>query len=364
MISKNYLIFVSAILLSVLLIPLSVYSQIVRPTGTSSKASSQLIYVYDSFDEDNPDLENASAIQVTNTNDTEGVWIHVQVFRNFDPDVSFTADGGFVNGPEQPVICDERDFIDFLTPNDTHAYNIFDDPELLYKNEGESETQQGEQVNIDLLGTKGFIVITPIVSESDLTAISFQYLTGNFYIDDFIINSNAMGRDAVDFTTGETLPDGSPLDGETGGFVVLQPDEFLTDFSTTSDVETQTTTVQLVAIVFQDIYGPPGLLGYVVAPASTQWNSFIFDFKEDPTSCGIKTIECFDDFGLNQTFTQFNPLLGDDLLCGSTSTPPHPFTGGFGWVRIFVSGLDNFVNHLAFFGKPDDFIGGKWMFTK
>lgn len=340
------------------------FPQIIRPTGISTKASSQLIYIYDSFGEGEAEFAGSSGIQVTNTNDTEGVWIHVQIFRSFDPDFSLGAsgdDGGIDFGPEPPVICDERNFIDFLTPNDTHAYNILEDPETLFKNQGESENQEGEQVNIDLLATKGFIVITPVVSESDLTAISFQHLTGNFYINFFNLNVNAMGRDAVDFSTGEILPDNTPLDGQTGGFVVLQPEEFLTDFGSS---DSPPILVQMVAIVFEDIYGPPGLLGYLVAPATAQWNSFIFDFKEDPTSCGIKTIECFDDFGLNQTFTQYNPFLGDDLLCSSTTTPEHPFTGQFGWLRVFVSGLDSFVNHLAFFATPENFIGGKWMFTK
>lgn len=282
------------------------YSQIIAPSAIPSRASSQLVYWYDEFDKD-PGSEDADSwIQVTNTNDSEGVWIHVQIFRSFN----------VTPNPLVNVLCDERDFIDFLTPNDTHVYKLFDPEEngmSIVKNIGETEGTLGEEVSIDPDDTKGFVVITPVVSESDLSAISFQHLIGNLGIGSAADNSsmatylNAMGRDAVDFTTGEFVADNTPLDGVNNGYIVIQPEEFV--FNVNYD-----DAVQVVGIAFRDSYGPAGLLGYQVEPAEATWTSFIFDFKEDPTSCGNKTVSCFDDIGLDEDFSQYNPLLGEELL--------------------------------------------------
>ena len=76
----------------------SSYSQIIAPSGTASEAS-QLIFYYDNAD-------SSSFIQVGNDDNTESVWIHVQVFRSFDP-----SD----DPPAAPVLCEERNFVDFLS---------------------------------------------------------------------------------------------------------------------------------------------------------------------------------------------------------------------------------------------------------
>ena len=60
-----------------------------------------------------------------------------KIFRSYDP-----AD------PGAPVLCDERDFFDFLTPNDTHVYDL-DEPNFP-KNEGENSAEHGEQTTLDL----------------------------------------------------------------------------------------------------------------------------------------------------------------------------------------------------------------------
>jgi len=352
------------------LITTNAYSQFVKPTGTIG-SSSQLIYYYD-----NSGFDVESYIQVTNDNDTQPVWIHVQIFRNYlDNDVLTT--------------CDERDFVDMLTPNDTHSY-FLNFPNIFPKNMGETETTPGESANIDATFTKGFVVITPVVSESDLTAISFQNLTGKTYLADFTppplllpdarYQVEAMGRDAVDFTTGEIVPNGTPLDGVSNGYVVLQPEELLFEFQGLGNVAIlaeESINVDIVGIVFNDVYGDPGLLGYQVQPGTASWTSFMFDFKEDPTSCGNRAINCFSTVGLNDTFglrqnnTDLIPGLasgdgdgdgdsdisGFDLLCSGAETPEYPFMGAnfnlqftnFGWARIFVSGLDDFENHLGFF---------------
>jgi len=345
--------------------PTKSYSQIVQATGNSNEASSQLIYWYDT--DYGP---QAATARVTNTNDTTGVWIHVQVFRSYDND-------GSVGGSK--TICDERDFVDFLTPNDTHLYNWSD--AFFPKNIGETEGTSGESTSIDLVDqrTKGFVVITPVVSDVDFTAISFQHLTGTAGVSgtggrggatDFTaMRVNAMGRAAVDFTTGNVVPDGTPLDGITNGFVVLQPSELIFDFALRNGIDLPLSYTFIVGITFVDNYGPEGLQGYTVTPGSTNWQTFIFDWKEDPTSCGTRTDNCFFSIGLNDDIADAdaagsNPYaLDDSLLCAGSSLPDFqagqlggtPGSDGIsvGWTRIFVSDYDSLENQIGFVGFFD-----------
>ena len=239
------------LLAAFLILPKVSDAQIIKATGNITEASSQLILYYDNEDTD-------TQIQVTNTNDTESVWIHVQIFRSFDPDDA---------GPIDPTICDERDFVDLLTPNDTHNYDI--GLANFPRNIGETQATAGGLTSLSdqLNETLGFVVITPIVSEVDFTAISFQNMIGNSNSDDEDFVINAMGRDAVDFTTGDVVPDGTPLDGITNGFIVLQPFEFQFHFGTdTFPLPPPNEEVHLVGIAFSDHYGDPGLLGYQVLP--------------------------------------------------------------------------------------------------
>ena len=345
------------ILLVLLFCSQQAVSQIIAPTGISTRASSQLISYYDVEGDD-------AAIQVTNTNDTEGVWIHVQIFRSFDPD------GG---GPLDPVICDERDFVDFLTPNDTHVYDL--EIDNFPRNQGETNAASGLATTFtDIDDTLGFVVITPVQSNVDLTAISFQHLTGTVHDDEDDDTMNLMGRDAVDFTTGEIVMDGTPLDGISNGFVVLQPEELLFNFVADDD-SPDSRNANVLGIVFQDQYGPAGLLGYTVLPGEATWTPFIFDYNEDPTSCGITIVSCFAYLGINESFDLDNTELGDIDLCSGTTTPEYPAPGGtigvddpftqefFGWARIFVSGLDDFENLIGII-ENDDAEGIDYMHVK
>ena len=351
----------------ILMLPKISEAQIIRTTGNIAEASSQLIFYYDAEDED-------PVTHITNTNDTEGVWIHVQIFRSFDvTDDNSDAD---VN----KVICDERDFVDFLTPNDTHIYDY--DLDNFPKNDGETNAAAGGLTTFeDINDTLGFVVITPVVSNTDFTAISFQHLIGTSHDEDDY-SFNAMGRDAVDFATGAIVPDNTPLDGTTNGFVVLQPSELSFNFG--SDEFSDSDEIDIVGIVFRDQYGPGGLLGYQVLPGESTWTPFIFDYNEDPTSCGMREVGCFIAIGLNDTLQQDNEELNpnpnidetdDDLLCGGTETPEYPVPGGtigvgdgfdiefFGWTRMFVSGLDEFENHVGLIVN-EDVDGGRWMNSK
>jgi|GEM_PF-2828134 len=296
------------------------YSQVIVDSPNINKVSSQLIYYYDqTVIEENQGAGIAppdTVIQVTNTDDTQGVTIHVQIFRSFDPDD---------DGPAAAVICDERDFIDFLTPNDTHIYDL-SSPNFP-KNAGETETTAGESTSIDVSdnvpeGTKGFVVITPVVSESDLTAVSFQHLIGNSMDYNFSFLLNARGRDAVEFTTGQEPADFTPLDGVNNGFEIIQSDTGTFNFSN----DYGPAFVDLVFISIKDVYGEPGLLGYNVAPATSGFSTFIYDFKEDVTSCGRRQFSCFLTVGLNDTFPQNNTELsnGNDVLCAGVESPLNP----------------------------------------
>ena len=318
----------------------TVTNRVKEPTGITSRASSQLLYFYNNID-DTPDDAEDTVIQITNTNDTEGTWIHVQIFRSFNPDDDNTT-------PDN-VICDERDFVDFLTPNDTHVYDLRD--VNFTKNIGEAQNTPGNATTIDLTDTLGFVVITPVVSESDLTAKSFQHMIGSSISSDepnesFI--TNAMGRDAVDLATGGVLSINTPLDGVTGAFVLLQPDEMIVDFQDSASHD-------LIGIAFEDNYGPQGLLGYSILPSEITWTGFIFDYRENPTSCGNRDVSCFLIIGLDDEHDlETEELTPDDNFCSGVVLPEHPYTVGFnenlddfGWLRLFVSGLDERENHIA-----------------
>ena len=331
-------------------------SQVIRATGNATEASTQLVYYYD---QSSAGGVSDSVVQITNTNDTVGVTIHVQIFRSYDAD----NDGSNANA----VFCEERDFVDFLTPNDTHVYDLGADN--FNKNAGETETDPGEETSITEPGDgdhKGFVVITPVVSEADLSAISFEHMIGNTVDEageDFKLN--AMGRSAVDLATGDVLPDGTVLDGVTGGLELLQPEELLFDIAFNSPGDD----MDLVGIVFRDSYGPAGLLGYSVLQGDATWTPFIFDFIENPTSCGNREVGCFLTVGLNDTIgsnnTEFTQGVADDLLCAGSTTPQSPigfFNDFYLWTRIFVSGLTDTENHIAMVLNDAD-VGASWVHT-
>ena len=329
------------------------------PIGNTTTLSSQLIYNYSTTDCGGPGCDTSgnadtTALQITNENAEEGTWVHVQIFRSFDPDNPVVQDG-------DEVICDERDFVDFLTPNDTHVYELT--VPNFTKNTGESAGTAGDATTIDVTGTVGFVVITPVVSESDLTAISFPHLFGTTYLDD-VGGDNAypaIGRDAIDLVTGERLTTGIPLNGVNNGFKIVQPEQLFVNVLENSPDMTPEQEVELIGIVFGDNYSEAGLLGYSAVPGSADWTSFIYDFKEDPTSCGNREINCYTTIGINETFDQNNFLLSqDDFLCAGTITPIHPAVTNakvFGWLRIFVNGLDENENLFGIYHNERGALG-------
>ena len=316
-----------------LFLPNFTQAQIIVNAGSDTEAASQLIYPY------NLAAEPIAFLQVTNTSLQSEVNIHVQIFRSYD------ADGPGAGAPI--TLCEERDFFDFLTPGDTHVYTLA--TPNFPKNEGETAAPTpGLPTTINLLlpvSTQGFVIITPVVSDVDATAISFQNLIGNVTTFSFGGLINAMGRDAVDFATGDVVADGTPLDGTSNGFEVLQPSELIADighFANSSEI---------VGIAFIDDYGPGGLLGYNISPGEVAWTSFIYDFIENPTSCGNNTVSCYLTIGFADNFPQFTTAnFIADALCSGVTIPITPVPGAteYGWADLFVSGYDDFENHLAY----------------
>ncbi len=320
------------------------FSQIVRPSGTSDQPSSQLTFWYD---EDQDVSNRFSWIQITNTSLTNPVNIHVQIFQSFVPEGSST-----------PTICFELDFVDSLTPGDTHTY-VGDD---LRRNSPPSVP-----VGADLDNTKGFVVITPVVSPADFTAISFQHLIGTSTIIDNSIRAhrvNAMGRDAVDFVTGLPVPEFTPLDGVTNGFVLIQPEilEFnFRDFCVfTTGVGVHCDKVDVVNITFRDSYTGGVFGGYTAEPGDSEWHPILYDSDENAFSCDFRTQSCFSDIGLTDDFDEANPfdildaniLIDDDVLCPGVSAGDFlsdPTGALSGWAKIFVEDLDDFENQLGLF---------------
>ncbi len=338
---------VAAFLAGLLYVPsVSHASNHIRPTGKTTEQSSQLVFWYDEDDTGSGALSpnRDTLIQVTNASVDTPVWVHVQIFAS-----SNTSPGD----PTTAVICSETNFNDFYTPLDTHIFTM----DNVVRND---PLDPGNEV-VDLQNTKGFIVITPIDGPGTRNAISHQHMFGYSFVSDGLIFGymvSSMGRDAVSFTTGAVVADGTVLDGVANGYVLLQPDilkftysGFGGDFNDFAD---------LVSIAFKDNY--EGVFGYVAEPADATWTPLIFDEDENPISCSTVTQNCFFDIGLNDDgsgfgFLQANVLLGDQLLC--------PGNGNIiGWTKIAVGGLEGLENELGLLGttySDEGYSGAVWM---
>ncbi|MCH8029038.1 MAG: hypothetical protein IH874_03805 [Candidatus Dadabacteria bacterium] len=295
-------------------------SQVVVPVGKTEMQSSQLILWYD---EDQINNIRDSFIQVTNASLDTAVNVHVQIFAS-----SCTVDAQDVCIPSTIVICAETDFNDFYTPNDTHIYDM-----------GSVSTNDPVASPIfigSFTNTKGFVVITPIDGPGTRNAIAHQHMFGNSYVFDATetFALNAMGRDAVSFSTGIVEADGTTLDGSSNGYVLIQP-EFL-KFNFEDDLGEDS--ADLISIAFSDNYAGP--FGYVAVPGDAVWTPLIFDDNEEPVSCSAIVQNCFFDIGINQQFFQSDTLLSSQELCPNSPTR-------VGWVKIAVSGLDGLENEMG-----------------
>ncbi|MCH8028833.1 MAG: hypothetical protein IH874_02745 [Candidatus Dadabacteria bacterium] len=353
--------FVLALVLGLVSTP--AFAQVIVPSGTITKASSQLVFWYDDVEDDDSQLEDRETfIQITNTG-LEPVNIHVQIFASGcadfrDEDSCPTSVG--------VILCVEHDFNDFLTGRDTHVYEMDD----LFRNDPAAVAAGTDFVGIDLNNTKGFVVITPIDAPGTRNAIAFQNLFGHSLIinqdfdsEDFVTayRIRAMGRDAVSLSTGNVVADGTVLNGEANGYVVVQPK--LLSFNW-QDIPGGPEFSDLVSITFSDNYFGP--FGYVAVPGTATWTPLFFDEDENPISCTKTDHDCFSDIGLAQEVESADTLLGDRLLCPAIDKE------GFGWVKMAVSGLTGTESTFGAIGymfdprfgsgRLDEFFGGaNWM---
>jgi hypothetical protein len=305
-------------------------------TGTTTRQASQLVLWYDQVLHSGP-LGRFSFIQVTNGSSTTGVRIHVQFFRSFNSDFG---------NPATAVLCDEREFNDFLTPNDTVIYDLFD----IERNcdNPPTCTSGGGSTNIDVLNTKGFVVVTAVNVSGE--AISHQHLFGNSHV--FDLNNvtmhrlNAMGRDAVDFNSPfpiTVVSDGTVLDGVNAGLVLVQPETLKFNFeSTFTKSPFYPNLADIIGISFKDNYDAGQDGAYAAEPGSVTWeNPFIIDLFEHPKLCDNIVQDCFFDIGLNEEIGVANPLLhGEKEYC------PGNFTKD-GWARTEVVSYDGFENEFG-----------------
>jgi len=311
-----------------------------------------------------------SFLQLTNTSNTDPVNVHVQIFASKCTNPVFNLETFRTECRGEVIICQEHDFVDFYTANDTHVYTMLSPgpfldpffPTFLFKND---PTDLTPLLPFDLEGTKGFVVITPIDAPGTKNAISHQHLIGTTRVAELFptiaYRLNAMGRDAVNFTTAQITPDGTVLDGVNNGFITLQPDilkfnwteflgfiELFLGFESLGDFDINLSSMDLVSIAFRDNYD--ALQGYGAEPGDAVLDPILFDSDEEGFSCSPVPQNCFFNIGLNNDIVQADSLLGDQVLCPD-------FTFGFlrldfleGWAKLFVSGLDEFENELGLTG--------------
>ncbi|MGI9534288.1 MAG: hypothetical protein ACR2NW_05015 [Thermodesulfobacteriota bacterium] len=351
----------SRVIISLLLAVLFVYSfstvtEAQVPNGVTDRVSSQLLIPYDrdtvSVGSDGVTNDRNSFVQVSNTSATEQVWIHVQVIRS--------------SGPLN--VCEESNFVDLLTPRDTHVYNM----EIIRRNEaGAAILPLDPGIDAAVDDTKGFVFITPIVGQNDRRAISFQQLIGNGVIFDvarnFSYRVNALGRDAVNLATGAILPNGNMLDGVGTGFQTILPSQF--SFEVAIDDDPNVADVFIIS--FDDTYGAGPFDGYEPVAGSSSIDPFIVGADEDAISCTDFALGCFVDLGVNDADLPYaNGLINDDgvtppfNLCGGEA--PFDPAGSFnliGWV--FTPVLTASQNVISFFGVEfDDNVAGGAVWTR
>jgi len=237
-----------AILTVLLLLPVQVYAGHEGMVVTD-QASSALFSFIDLRDRE-------TFVQVTNT-DSNNQTLHVQIF-NVDQN------------------CNENNFFDVYTPNDTHIYNMRD----ILTNDG---NPSGVVLPDDAYG---FVVVSALNSSGDLDD-ELDFLIGNFRILD-----NA-GYEYRTNSAGENED--------------LNPDEELKfNFSTKNGV----TLSDVVMIVADNDPEPSG--EWKAVPTEDYWavDVDIFDANEIPFSCRDVTFSCVD---------EDNPLLEDLLETAETS---------------------------------------------
>lgn len=302
-------------------------AQVIVPVGETLNKSSQLVAWY--TNSSNP---NDTYVQVTNVSNSD-VTLHIQIWASDD------GSGDVVTDP-----CIEVNFTDTLTPNDTHTYEM--DSIVSNTNACNATSCGSSNEIVDVDGTSfdhGFVTVTPVVSATDRRAIAFNNLIGSVAYDDDEVSGlvNTMGRLAVSFLDGSSLPDGTILDGITAGYVLIQPDVLKFNFSNLTQESEVVEEARIMNIIFSDNYsGPFG--DYRSQPADAEFFTLLFDDAEVPTSCQPFLVNCMIDQGINEQIDAENTSPDPDLLI---------CPGNFldtGWARLAVAGLDGLENAVGF----------------
>jgi len=240
------------------------------------------------------DVDRHTHITITNTGDT-AVIVHVQ----------------FLKAEDGPGDCGEIDFFDTFTAQDTHVYSM---DTACAVNDGADGS-----CPISISDRDGLLVITPVVSAADPTAIAFNHLHGVVHIfneDDLdtVYRFNAVGRSAVDLATGALLPDGSVLDGAASGLETILPDQIIYHYSTFGGEFFS----DLILVAISDVYG--AVSGYKADIGTADYEaSKVCNDVEGCISCDTVSWDCMDIFGINTTVPAIDAA--EPLVCIEAGNP-------------------------------------------
>jgi hypothetical protein len=324
------------------------------PAPWTTRVGSQLMYFFEDGDSLGARGQFQSYLTITNTNITSPVAVHFQFY---------VLDG---NG------CTELfDFVDFLTPGQRHIF----DPKGI----------RGTW-NLGLVGfaTNGRYIMTatPVgissYSPADLTAISFNYLSGQIWITDILKTAtwmtNAVSRLAVNLHGGP-LMSGYFLDGVNNTLQVFQPQYLaVNSFFRTAGAGAVAQGVpfgnRMTLFSWQDQYTNLQMM-YRIVTGNITLNSFVFDNAENAFSVPPRTVSCVTEYTIapdtiGSSCNSTTGLCGNgnfrDFL-GAALTSAVNNTGG--WLRMRVDSYTNvrhsiigwFSQYLAVFGGGDYLIG-------
>jgi len=241
----------------------------VLPVSETDHESFQQFYFYDTRDRE-------SFIQITNSNTgPSNITIHVQVF-NVDDD------------------CNENNFYDTLTPNDTHVYNMRD-----------IQTNNGNPSGVVLPDNAyGLVVITNVIGAGQESTNNPTSLIGNFRIIDelgYEYRTNAHGFTDFEFINFERLFTFNFSKKE--GVILSDVIAMLVDGAGTGRIE----------VIAQDIIR-----------SNISFDFDLYDINENAFSCRDVTFACVD---------QDHPRLQELLEITETS------------VASFEYGINNAIPH-------------------
>jgi len=323
------------------------------PAPWTSRVGSQLIYFFEDGDSLGARGKFQSFLTITNTNITSPVAVHFQFY---------VLDGS---------TCTELfDFVDFLTPGQRHIF----DPKGI----------RGTW-NLGLVGfaTNGryLMTATPVgissYSPADLSAISFNYLSGQIWVTDILKTAtwmtNAVSRLAVNLLGGP-LPSGYTLDGVNNTLQVFQPQYLIVNsFFRTAGAGAVAQGVpfgnRMTLFTWQDQYTNLQMM-FRLVPGSVTLNSFVFDNAENAFSVPPRTVSCVTEYTIapdtigsscNSNGLCSNGNFRDFLGAALTSAVNN--TGG--WLRMRIDAYANvrhnligwFSQYLDVFGGGDYMIG-------